>query len=175
MVANLNDLQNELIQGQKLSMQGSDQRRAPEKIAIPYLLSARKGLKEFVKENEDNSLAWRLLSQAEEYLLNFNAAINCLQKVNELGGKDRKDLKRLVVLKEYGRQWQELNISPEQLELLGTYLEQKVDSSGCNHTHTHTKEWLDENIPKNKKSKVIKSMQNQGGFCDCEVLMNVID
>ncbi|WP_019413165.1 DUF2695 domain-containing protein [Paenisporosarcina sp. TG20] len=177
-MVNLNDLQNELIQGQKLSMQGSDQRRAPEKIAIPYLLSARKGLKEFVKQNEDNSLAWRLLSQAEEYLLNYNEAINCLQKVIELGGKDRKDrkdLRRLVMLKENGRQWQELNISPEQLELLGRYLEQKVESSGCNHTLTHTKEWLDENIPKNKKSKVIKSIQNQGGFCDCEVLMNVID
>ena len=175
MVGNLNDLQNELIQGQKLSMQGSGQRRAPEKIAIPYLLSTRKGLKEFVKQNEDNSLAWRLLSQAEEYLFNYNAAINCLQKGIELGGKERKDLKRLVMLKEYGRQWQEINIFPEQLELLGTYLEKKVDSSGCNHTLTHTKKWLDENIPKNKKSKFIKSMQNQGGFCDCEILMNVID
>ncbi|WP_226639884.1 DUF2695 domain-containing protein [Priestia flexa] len=26
-----------------------------------------------------------------------------------------------------------------------------------------------------KKAKVVKALQNQGGFCDCEVLMNVID
>ena len=57
------------------------------------------------------------------------------------------------MLKDYRKQWQELNLSPEQLELLGAYLEQKVDSSCCDHTLTHTKEWLDENIPKNKKSK----------------------
>jgi tetratricopeptide (TPR) repeat protein len=172
---NLNDLQNQLIQGQKISMQGSYQRRAPAKKAIPYLLSARKGLNEYVKQNADNVLAWRLLSQAEEYLLNYNAALYSLQKVIELGVNDRKDLKRLAMLKEYGGQWQELNMSPNQLESLGTYLEGKIDAYGCDHTLTHTKEWLDENIPKSKKSKVTRAMQNQGGFCDCEVLMNVID
>ncbi|MED4455680.1 DUF2695 domain-containing protein [Metabacillus fastidiosus] len=172
---NLNDLQNQLIQGQRLSMQGSYQRRAPAKKAVSYLLSARKGLNEYVKQNTDNILAWRLLSLAEEYLLNYNAAIYSLQKVIELGEKDRKDLKRLVMLKEYGGQWQELNMSPEQLESLGTYLEEKIDTYGCDHSLTHTKEWLDGNIPKSKKSKVTKAMQNQGGFCDCEVLMNVID
>jgi tetratricopeptide (TPR) repeat protein len=172
---NLNDLQNQLIQGQKLSMQGSYQRRAPAKKAIPYLLSARKGLKEYVKQNADNALAWRLLSQAEEYLLNYNAALYSLEKAIELEGKDRKDLKRLAMLKEYGGQWNELNMSSEQLESLGAYLEKKIESYGCDHTLTYTKEWLDSNIPKGKKSKAIKAIQNQGGFCDCEVLMNVID
>ena len=171
----LNELQEQLIQGQKLSMQGSYQRRAPAKEAIPYLLNARKGLNEYVKQNADNTLAWRLLSQAEEYLLNYNAALYSLHKVIELGVKDRKDLKRLAMLKEYGGQWQELNMFPEQLESLGTYLEKKIDACGCDHTLTRTKEWLDENIPKSKKSKVTRALQNQGGFCDCEVLLNVID
>lgn len=169
----LNDLQNELIQGQKLSMQGGYHRRAPAKKAIPYLLSARRGLKLYVKQNTDNTLAWRLLSQAEEYLLNYNAALFSLEKVIELGG-DRKDLKRLAMLKEYGVKWQDLNMSPEQLASLGRYLEIKIDSYGCDHTLIHTKEWLDENITKSKKSNITKAMQNQGGFCDCEVLINVI-
>ncbi|WP_369076310.1 DUF2695 domain-containing protein [Escherichia coli] len=46
---------------------------------------------------------------------------------------------------------------------------------GCDHTLLYTKEWLDTHISVSKKAKVVKALQNQGGFCDCEVLMNVID
>ncbi len=40
------DLRIELITGQKLAMQGSYQRRAPSKKAIPHLLVAKKRFKE---------------------------------------------------------------------------------------------------------------------------------
>lgn len=46
----LNELKDILIKGQQLSMQGSLQRRAPSKKAVPFLLSARQGLKEFVRQ-----------------------------------------------------------------------------------------------------------------------------
>jgi tetratricopeptide (TPR) repeat protein len=174
-MSNLEELQRELVKGQKLAMQGSYQRRSPSKKAIPHLLNARKGLNEYLEQYPDNTLAWRLLSQAEEYLLNYQAALFSLQKAIELGGRDRKDLKRLAMLKEYGGQWQELNMTSEQLDSLGTYLESKIESYGCDHTLTYTQDWLDDNISKSKQSRIIKSMQNQGGFCDCEVLMNVID
>ncbi|UOY92405.1 DUF2695 domain-containing protein [Ectobacillus sp. JY-23] len=172
---NLEELQQLLIEGQKLSMQGAYQRRAPAKKAIPYLLKARTGLKVYVEHEPNQALAWHLLSQVEEYLLNYNAAIFSLQKALELGGRNRKDLKRLAMLKEYGGQWQELNMSPEKLESLGVYLQNKIEFFGCDHTLTYTKEWLDENVPKSRKSKVVRAIQNQGGFCDCEVLMNVMD
>lgn len=172
---NLNDLRNELIQGQKLSMQGSDQRRAPEKKAVPYLLNARNGLKDYVQKNPQDGKAWLLLSQAEECLLNYSAALENLQKVIELGDKNRKNLKKLVLLKEYESKWKELALSPEQLEELGEYVEGKIETQGCDHTLIYTKEWLDKNMAKSKKAKIVKSLQNQGGFCDCEVLLNVID
>ena len=44
-----------------------------------------------------------------------------LQKAIELGVRDRKDLKRLAMLKGYGGQWQELTMTSEQLESLRTY------------------------------------------------------
>ncbi|WP_053591394.1 hypothetical protein [Bacillus sp. FJAT-22090] len=62
----LEALKETLIEGQKLSMQGSWDRRAPAKKAVPLLLEARQGLKDYVIENGTNPLAWRLLSQAEE-------------------------------------------------------------------------------------------------------------
>ncbi|WP_440604620.1 DUF2695 domain-containing protein [Bacillus sp. GB_SG_008] len=171
----LNELKATLIQGQRLSMQGSLQRRAPSKKAVPFLLSARQGLKEFVIENSNNALAWRLLSQAEECLLNYNEAVICQEKTLELGGRDRKDLKRLALLKEYSGKWEEINLSPVQLETLGTFLDEMINSKGCDHSHKYTKSWLENNVPKSKISKIIKAMRNQGGFCDCEVLLNVVD
>ncbi|WP_336769779.1 DUF2695 domain-containing protein [Bacillus bombysepticus] len=171
----LNELKATLIQGQQLSMQGSLQRRAPSKKAVPFLLSARQGLKEFVIENSNNVLAWRLLSQAEECLLNYNEAVICQEKTLELGGRDRKDLKRLALLKEYGGKWEEISLSPVQLETLGAFLDEMINSKGCDHSHKYTKSWLENNVPKSKISKIIKAMRNQGGFCDCEVLLNVVD
>ncbi|MDC7783374.1 DUF2695 domain-containing protein [Priestia megaterium] len=169
------ELQNELIKGQKLAMQGSYQRRAPSKKAIPHLLAARKGLKEYVKQYSNDTLAWQLLSQSEEYLLNYNAALTALRNALFLEKKDKKLLKRLALLKEYAGKWQELDMTSEQLQSLEIYLQEKLEVYGCDHTLVYTREWLDISTLHDKKSNVVKALQNQGGFCDCEVLMNVID
>ncbi|WP_277585232.1 DUF2695 domain-containing protein [Psychrobacillus antarcticus] len=171
----LEALKETLIEGQKLSMQGSWDRRAPAKKAVPFLLEARRGLKDYVVENETIPLAWRLLSQAEECLLNYNNAIYCLERAMELDKKNQKDLKRLFLLKDYGGMWNELNLSPEQLESLGIFLDEKLNADDCDHSLKLTKSWLEDNIPKSKLSKIVKALKNQGGFCDCEVLSNVVD
>jgi hypothetical protein len=50
-----------LIEAQKLSMQGSMDRRAPAKKAVPFLIKPRQGLKDYVKGNGTDPLARRLL------------------------------------------------------------------------------------------------------------------
>jgi tetratricopeptide (TPR) repeat protein len=174
MPKSLKELQEILLQGQKLSMQGSLDRRMPDKKSIPFLIEARKGLKEYVILNPTDNTGWRLLSQAEESLLNYPEALNTLQKSIELGGKDKKDLKKIALLKESLESWSELELTPEQLDSLGDYLDVKLNEHDCNHTLSLTKEWIDENIPKSKKTKIIKAIQGKGGFCDCEVLANVV-
>ena len=94
MPKSLKELQEILLQGQKLSMQGSLDRRMPDKKSIPFFIEVRKGLKEYVNLNPTDSTGWRLLSQAEESLLNYPEALSSLQKSIELGGKDKKDLKK---------------------------------------------------------------------------------
>jgi len=171
----LKELQEILLQGQKLSMQGSLDRRMPDKKSIPFFIDARKGLKEYVTLNPEDSIAWRLLSQVEEALLNYPEALSSLEKSIELGGKDKKDLKKIALLKESLVSWDELDdLTPDQLESLGNYVDEKLGEFGCNHTLYFTKEWIDENIPKNKKTKIIKVLQGKGGFCDCEVVANVV-
>ncbi|WP_228485680.1 hypothetical protein [Thermaerobacillus caldiproteolyticus] len=48
-MSSLKELQKELVEYQKLAMQGSYQRRAPAKKAILYLFNARKGFKTYVE------------------------------------------------------------------------------------------------------------------------------
>lgn len=87
--------------------------------------------------------------------------------------KDRKDLKRLALLKEYEAQWAELSLTPSQLDELGSYLQSRLTEKGCDHTLRHTQEWL-QNIGTGNKKGVIDALRNQGGYCDCEVLNNVV-
>lgn len=174
MSKDLADLKSALIEGQRRAMQGSYLRRNPAAPAVPFLLEARSGLKEYVEEHEQDVQAWRLLSQAEECLLNYAAARRCLeQAMSLLEQKDRKDLKRLALLKEYEAQWAELSLTPSQLDELGSYLQSRLTEKGCDHTLRHTQEWL-QNIGTGNKKGVIDALRNQGGYCDCEVLNNVV-
>lgn len=168
----IQELREILLQGQKLSMQGSLDRRMPDKKSVPYLL--RRGLKEYIKENTEDAIALRMLSQAEECLLNYNAAIDYLTKAIELSGKDKKDMARLVLLKDYQTQWNDLGLSPDQLKKLGDFLSEKLEECTCDHSLIFTKILLNENVMKSKSAKLIKAIQNAGGFCDCEVLANVV-
>ena len=65
-------------------MQGSYERRAPAKKAVPFLLDARGGLRKYVKENDQDVEAWRLLSQAEECLLSYTPARTSLENATAL-------------------------------------------------------------------------------------------
>jgi hypothetical protein len=64
-------------------------RRNPAAEAMPFLLEARSGLKGYVKAHENDAQAWRLLSQAEECLLNYAGALHCVEQAMSLS--ERKD------------------------------------------------------------------------------------
>ena len=170
----LEELQRILIEGQRRSKQGSYMRRAPASAAIPFLLEARAGLRQHIRENDTNTEALRLLSQAEEYLLNYAAARQFLERALSLSvQKDKKDLKRLALLKEYEKEWTDLGLTPSQLEDLGTHLSVKLRENGCDHTLRFTMEWLRGASPRKTKG-ITEALRNRGGFCDCEVLNNVV-
>lgn len=170
----LEDLRRTLLEGQRRSKQGSYMRRNPAQEAVPFLLNARSGLRRYVADKENDVQAWRLLSQAEECLLNYAAAKGCLERAISLSApRDKKDLKRLALLKEYERQWTDLCLTPQQLENLGRYLRTSLAANGCEHTLRFTTEWLRANGLGTSKG-IIAAVRNQGGYCDCEVLNNVV-
>jgi hypothetical protein len=174
MTDELQSLRSLLLHGIKRSGQSSYERRAPDQEAVPYLLQARTGLKAYVRQYPTDPEGWRLLSQAEECLLSYAAAIYALEMaMAQSAQRDRRDLKRLVLLQEYAAKWQGLGLEPAELAELDTYLEQHLAEQPCDHTLRHTHQWLRERRIKHS-TRVLQALRSQGGFCDCEVLANVV-
>ena len=175
MAERLSELRNTLISGMRMSMQRSLERRAPAKTSLPLLQKARAGLREFVNTHPENADAWRLLSQAEECFLNYRQAVHCLEKVLSLASpRNKRDLKRLALLKESLSGWESLSLSPDQLRALGEFLvEQGAEEEMRGRSLEFTKKWLHHNRISNPEH-VIEQLANRGGHTDFTVLYNVV-
>jgi tetratricopeptide (TPR) repeat protein len=172
----LSALREILLRGIKSSMQTSYARRSPESSAVPHLQKARAGLRHFVEINPTSAEGWRLLSQAEECLLNYNEAIASLERALSLTDqkKNHKDLKRLALLKAARSEWHDLSLSPEQVRALGEFLVGAgVGQAGEGRSLRFTKQWLADNNISNPE-QVIHALARRGGYTDFQILYNVV-
>lgn len=66
-----------------------------------------------------------------------------------------------------------LPFSAEIFEELFDYIDTTLESHGCDHTLKYTKKFLENNnLP---LKKIIEWLEENGGYCDCEVLANIED
>lgn len=63
-------------------------------------------------------------------------------------------------------------LSLEQVASLFEYVESKLEDTGCDHSRRYTQQWLFMNIPQEQHEAVLTEIEEMGGYCDCEVLMN---
>ena len=63
-------------------------------------------------------------------------------------------------------------LSLEQVASLFEYVESKLEDTGCDHSRRYTQQWLSMNIPQDQYEAVLAEIEEMGGYCDCEVLMN---
>jgi hypothetical protein len=63
-------------------------------------------------------------------------------------------------------------LSEENVQKLFAYLEEQLDACGCDHTLRSTEQWLKDNISAELHENVIAEINDMGGYCDCEVLLN---
>lgn len=170
----LKSLEELLRQGQRLSMQGSYERRAPAAEAVPFLVQARDGLKEISIRSPLDARVWHLLSLAHEALLEYGPALAAIHEAVRLSGrKDKRDLKRIAQLRNAAAEWHEMPLSPEQLAQLGKYLRDKLAGGTGDRTLRWTQQWLSEQRVADTE-KVIAALRNRGGFTDFQVLNNVV-
>jgi len=179
MSSNLDELEATLREGMKLSQQPSMGRRAPASAAVPHLSKARAGLRQYVKDHPDEARAFRLLSLAEETLLGYKLAIAALERAIALSGGaekiDKKDAKRLAMLKETGEEWAELPITPEQLRELGGYLKEKLESEPVERNLRWTEAWLRaRGFDDDALRRAREAFDDRGAFSDMQVFYNVV-
>ncbi|PJZ76306.1 DUF2695 domain-containing protein [Leptospira neocaledonica] len=170
---NIEELEDELISAIQMSNHGLSDRRMPSKKSIPMLIEIRRKLKEFSEKDLSNAKVWRLLALSEEALLNYKEAIDSFTKYLDLKGRDKKDLKKLAFLRESQVEWEDLILSPKELNDLGNYLNSNLNRIACDHSLAITKKYLEGKYSKSDLKRIVSSLQNRGGFCDCEVLANV--
>lgn len=60
----------------------------------------------------------------------------------------------------------------EQVESLFDYVGEQLDLHGCDYSNRFTMKWLEYHIPESDREKVLAEIQDMGGYCDCEVMMN---
>ncbi len=60
----------------------------------------------------------------------------------------------------------------EQVEDLFDYVGSCLEETGCDHTRRHTERWIAMHIPEEQREEILAEIEDMGGFCDCEVLMN---
>lgn len=63
-------------------------------------------------------------------------------------------------------------LSLTQVASLFEYVESKLEDTGCDHSRRHTQQWLSMNISQEQHEAVLAEIEEMGGYCDCEVLMN---
>lgn len=171
----LDDLEATLLEGLRLSGQGSYARRAPAAPAVPHLSRARAGLRQFVNTHADDARAHRLLSLAEEAFLSYGAARAALARAMELsGGGDERDHKRLAMLREAGDEWAALAITPDELKELGAFLEAKLDRGETDRSLRWTEAWLrDHGRDDAALAQIRAALDDRGAFSDLQVYENV--
>lgn len=62
-------------------------------------------------------------------------------------------------------------LEEKELGLLIDFVDNQVRENGCHHDHLNTKKWLF--TTEYNSNEVIAALMAHGGFCDCEVVMNV--
>lgn len=85
----------------------------------------------------------------------------------------RKEILRMLKEKDKSEFNKSLPMDKGKFNGLFEYLDEKLDE-GCDHTMNITLEFLKQKEVKNI-NEVVKWLNDKGGYCDCEVLANVVE
>lgn len=87
--------------------------------------------------------------------------------------KRKKELKKAFKVQELTEARKKMCLFPDQLRELRGHLDVTISEVGipCDHTLSRTVEWAKEQGL--EVDRVLASVREFGGYCDCEVLFNV--
>ena len=79
-----------------------------------------------------------------------------------------------ALLKAYNeKQNKKYLLSKRDVKSLFSYLSKQLSTNECDHTLKHTCAWLAKKFEdESTRQQVLNEIQEEGGYCDCEVLLN---
>jgi hypothetical protein len=84
--------------------------------------------------------------------------------------KEARSLKRRWRERQLAAARQRFPLSEQHLDQLFGGVEMALDTASCDHTLRLTRAWLAKH--KVQPEPVLEWLEDHGGFCDCEVVMN---
>lgn len=88
-----------------------------------------------------------------------------------MGSLSEKE-KKALMKKWKSEQNKKYILTKTKVKKLFEFLEKELENATCDHTLRLTENWITENFGAGKKEDIIKEMNEMGGYCDCEVLLN---
>ncbi len=82
------------------------------------------------------------------------------------------DRSKMMKMEYKSQQKKDHILSAAQAAALFEFVEIRLEDNGCNHTHRFTQEWLDANVDFMQHDAILNELEDMGGYCDCEVLLN---
>ena len=85
----------------------------------------------------------------------------------------RKAIKNALAAKELTELRESMPLSAGHLDAMISSVDERVCSDGCDHTLRHAMAFMEQRGL--DADNIVPWLNDQGGFCDCEVVLNVSD
>jgi hypothetical protein len=85
--------------------------------------------------------------------------------------ESKKAMRKAVRARERAAARAAFPLAPSQLKSLFDWLDMQLENDRCDHTLTMTRAWLEQQ--RLDVRAVVPWLEDNGGYCDCEVLANV--
>ncbi len=82
------------------------------------------------------------------------------------------DRSKMMKMEYKAQQKRQHLLTANEAASLFEFVEIRLQDQDCDHSLRFTQEWLDAHIAPDQHEAILIEMEEMGGFCDCEVLMN---
>ena len=83
-----------------------------------------------------------------------------------------KEQKKELLRKWKAEQNKRYVLRKTNVKKLFRFLSSELAEDPCDHTLRRTEAWIDAHCPPEKKESILQEINEMGGYCDCEVLLN---
>lgn len=82
------------------------------------------------------------------------------------------DRSKMMKMEYKAQQKKEHILTANEAASLFEFVELRLQYHTCKHNHRFTMQWLEQNVDFMQHDAILNELEDMGGYCDCEVLLN---